>query len=100
MDQDDLKYLDDNAQQLYMAYQRRFESDDWKELIAWAENEATKCSVRQLMAVNWEAVLTCRGERKAYDGIIGLEVATENEFKAMVEDAKSLLIAEVESEYE
>lgn len=100
MQQDDLRYLDSEAQQLYMAYQRRFESDDWKELIEWSVEEHTKCVARELVASKWEDVVMCRGERRAYQNIINLETSVTNQFNSLVDRAKELEIAAVEGDNE
>lgn len=100
MDQDNLRYLDAEAQQLYMAYMRRFESDDWKELVEWAQEEHTKAVARELVASKWEDVILCRGERRAYQNIIHLEDSIVNQFNSLVDQARAMELANIESEHE
>jgi len=97
MEQEDLRYLDDGAQEAYMAFQRRFESDDWKSLIEWAESQAAQAASRQLAAQSWDQFLTARGTRTAYQEIINLETTIENQFKNLVDEARELQIAEAEN---
>lgn len=96
MDQDDLKYLDDGAQEAYNAFQRRFESDDWKTLIEWAEEQAAVAASGQLAATSWDQVLVAKGKRLAYMDIIQLETTIENQFLNLVAEAKEMRIAEDE----
>lgn len=100
MEQEDLVYLDDSAQEAYMAFQRRFESDDWKSLIEWAQEQAAQAASRQLAASTWDQVLVARGNRQSYMEIINLETTIENQFKNLVDEARELKIAEAEGDAE
>lgn len=100
MDQEDLKYLSDQAQQDYMEYVRLFESDTWKSLIDWVKNKVTMAAARQLAAQSWDQAVQAKGARLALEEIINLELEIENEAKASVEDARAKEIAEVEQEHE
>lgn len=96
MDQDDLRYLDDGAQEAYNAFQRRFESDDWKTLIEWAEEQAAVAASSQLAASSWDQVLVAKGKRLAYTDIVNLETTIENQFLNLVAEAKESQIAAAE----
>lgn len=100
LDQEDMQYLSDQAQEVYNAYQRRFESEDWKALVEWSDEQAGKAAGRQLTASKWDDILLLRGEMRAYHQISSLEATTENEFLAMVQEAKAKLIAEAEEDFE
>lgn len=100
MEQEDLVYLSDQAQEAYMAFQRRFESDDWKSLIDWAKEQSTATSIRQLSAQKWDDVLIARGMRMAWNEIIDLEVTVENQFLTLVAEAKEQRIVEDEEEHQ
>lgn len=100
LEQDDMMILSDEAQEAYNAFQRRFESDDWKALVEWAKDNAAECMARQLVASKWDDVLLCRGEARAYSNIVDLETSTENQFLALVQEARAKEIAEVEGDNE
>lgn len=100
LNSEDMALLDGETQQIYMAYVRRFESDDWKELVKWAEEQAGACATRQLLASKWDDVLISRGEMRAFNQISNLEASTENQFTALVEEARAKLIVKGEEEYE
>lgn len=100
MEQDDLRYLDDGAQEAYNAFQRRFESEDWKTLIEWADEQASAAAASQLAATSWDQVLISRGKRLAYIDIINLETSIENQFLNLVAEAKEMSIAKDEEDAE
>lgn len=100
MDQEDLVYLDDGAQEAYNAFQRRFESEDWKALTEWAEEQAARAATDQLAATSWDQVLIAKGKRMSYMDIIGLETSIENQFLNLVAEAKEMRIAADEAENE
>lgn len=100
LDQEDMQFLSDDAQEAYNAFQRRFESEDWKALVEWAQDNANQCMARQLVATKWDDILLCRGEARAYSNIVDLETSTENQFLALVHEAQSKAIAEVEGDHE
>jgi hypothetical protein len=100
MDQDDLALLSADAQQEYMAYQRKFESEDWKETVEWAKSQAAVHAARQLAAQSWEQFMIAKGQRLSYMDIINLEDAIENEALSAVDEARERSIAAVEAENE
>lgn len=100
MDQDDLVYLSDQAQEQYNAFRRRFESDDWKSMVDWAEERATSAAARQLAASTWDQALLQKGMRQAFQEIVNLEQAIEHEFESAVAEAKAQQIAQDEAEHE
>lgn len=100
MEQDDLKYLSDTAQEVYMAYQRKFESEDWQQTVEWAKERAATCAARQLAAQSWESVQFAKGARSSFEEIINLETEIENQFLTAVAEAKAKQIAEDEQENE
>lgn len=100
MEQDELKYLSDQAQEVYMAYQRKFESDDWQQTVEWAKERAASCAARQLAARSWEEVQFAKGARSSFEELINLEAEIENQFKTLAAEAAAKLIAEDEQEHE
>lgn len=100
MEQDDLTYLSDQAQEAYMAFQRKFESDDWKATVEWAQQQAAQAASRQLASQSWDHFLVAKGQRLSYMELINLESSVENEFLSAVADARAKSIAEDEGEHE
>jgi hypothetical protein len=100
LQQDDLAMLSPEAQQIYMAQTQIFESDAWKALVEWAQEEHTKSVSRELVASKWDDVVIARGERRAYNRIATLETATENEYQNLVDRAKEMKLMEDETEHE
>lgn len=100
MEQDDLIYLSNDAQEAYMAFQRKFESDDWIQTVEWAKTQIEMVKSRELSAKSWEHVLFNRGARSSYEEIVNLEASVENQFLELVERAKAAKIAEDEGEAE
>lgn len=100
MEQEDLVVLDYQAQELYMAYQRKFESEDWKQTVEWAKERAATNAVRQLAAKSWDDVNQAKGARNAFEEIIDLESATENHFLNLVAEARASALAVDEGEHE
>lgn len=98
MDQEDLATLSREQQEVYMAYQRKFESEDWKETVEWAKGQAAMHAARQLAAASWDSFQVAKGQRLSYMDIINLESAIENEFLTVVAEARAKLLAEVEEE--
>lgn len=100
MNQEDLIYLDNAAQTAYMAFTRRFESEDWKTMVEWAEERASAAGLRQLNATTWDQANIARGSRQAFQEIVNLENDVENQFITLVAQAKEAQIAEDETEHE
>lgn len=100
MEQEDLAILSGEAQEIYMAQMRLFESDAWKALVEWAGEEHMKSVSRELVASKWDDVVMARGERRAYHQIMNLEKATETEYLNLVAQAKDMKLAEDEAEHE
>jgi hypothetical protein len=96
MNEGDLVYLDDGAQEAYMAFQRRFETADWKAMVEWAEERATAAGVRQLAAATWDQTLLAKGARQAFLEIVNLETDVENQFISLVAEARELSISAAE----
>jgi hypothetical protein len=100
MDQDSLALLSAQDQEMYLAHTRRFATEDWQALMEWCKEQAINCSARELMSGKWEDILVCRGEKRAYEALVGLEQSVEMEYQAKVDDINAKRIAELESEYE
>lgn len=100
MEQEDLVYLSDQAQEAYMAFQRRFESEDWKALVDWAMEQSASAAARQLAAQSWDHALVAKGNRQAFTEIVDLESTIENQFITLVAEAKEMKIAEAEEDNE
>ena len=100
MTQDDLQYLSPQAQEAYMAFVRRFESEDWKSLVEWAEEQAASAGARQLASQSWDQFLVSKGTRQAFQEIVNLETTIENQFTALVQEARVKEIAVAEEEHE
>lgn len=98
--QEDLSILSPEAQEVYMAQVRIFESEEWKATVEWATEEHVKCVGRELASSKWDDILMLRGERRAYHRIMNLEETTEKEFESLVEQAKEMKLAEEETEHE
>lgn len=100
MEQEELVYLDAGAQEAYMAFQRKFESDDWIQTVAWAKTQIESVKERELSAKSWDQVIFNRGARSSYEDIVNLEASVENQFKELVHEAQAKQIAEEEQEHE
>jgi len=100
MEQDSLALLATEEQEMYMAYQRRFSHADWEALMEWCREQAINCSARELMSGKWEDILLCRGEKRAYEALIGLEAQVEIEYQAKVDEVLAKNQMEAEEEYE
>lgn len=100
MEQEDLVYLSDDAQEAYMAFQRKFESDDWNQTVEWAKTQIEMVKDRELSAKSWDQIMFARGSRFSYEEIVNLEASVENQFIELVRSAQARAIAEDEQEHE
>lgn len=100
MEQEELVYLNGDAQEAYMAFQRKFESDDWIQTVEWAKSQIESVLDRERSAKSWDQVLFNRGARSSYEEIVNLEASVENQFKELVRAAQESRIAELEQEHE
>ena len=98
--QEELIFLDDGAKQIYNAYRRKFESEDWQQTVAWAEAQVKAVEGRELQAKSWDQIQYCRGQRASYQEIINLEAGIENQFIELVRAAQAKALAEDEAENE
>ncbi len=100
MEQEELIYLSNDAQEAYMAFQRKFESEDWIQTVEWAKTQIDLVKDRELSAKSWDQVMFNRGARYSYEEIVNLEASVENQFKELVRAAQATAIAEDEQEHE
>jgi len=100
LSQEDIIFLDDGAKQIYNAYRRKFESEDWQQTVAWAEAQVKAVEGRELQAKSWDQVQFCRGQRASYMEIVNLEAGIENQFIELVRAAQAKQIADDEGENE
>lgn len=100
MEQDELAVLSHQAQEMYNAYQRRFESDDWKSTVEWATEQVSKAAASIINASKWDDVVFARGSMTAYQSFVNLEADIENQFKSLAEEAKGQEMLEAEEQFQ
>ena len=99
MEFDDLKLLNETQKDLYMRFQRLFESDYWPLVVQHAELKLQEAALRQLNATNWDTSRITYGERIVWAQVANLQQEYENYFNQMVEDVKNTAESE-EHDYE
>lgn len=82
MDLDTLNNLTDEQKTQYMRVERTFESDGWKDIERWAEQNAEQSAIRQLNASTWEQARVEHGMRLAFLMLANLRETTELEYQA------------------
>jgi hypothetical protein len=100
MEQEDFTYLSDEAKEAYSAYLRLFDSEHWKAIVNWADENAAQCVARIVSATSWDASNVARGERQAYINLSTLETQVHNQFQNLVDEAKDRLLTSLEEENE
>jgi len=85
---DDLKLLNEAQKDLYMRFQRLFESDYWPLVVQHAQIKVNESVMRQLGATNWETVVESRGQSTAWSQVVSLQQEYDHLFDQMVEEAK------------
>jgi hypothetical protein len=87
MDLQQLQALSDAQKARYMALGKLFEHPSYKFLMDWAQAMVNEALLREINATTWDLVLLNRGARLAFQDIVNLETATENEFAGYADQA-------------
>lgn len=86
MDLEQIKHLNDEQKNRYMALTKLFEMPGWVIIQTWAERNYEESRDRAASASSWDQNRIAVGERIVYDVLRKMEEITEREYSALSED--------------